>query len=708
MSQGYSRRDFLKVSSAAGAGLIIGVVLPYKHRLVAAGLVEQTFDPNVWISIHPDNTITIFAAKSEMGQHIRTSLPMIVAEELEADWSQVRVAQADAHPDKYGSQGTGGSGSIRRSFTRLRKAGAAGREMLIQAAANKWNVSPKNCRAENGTVIHLSTGKSFTFGELAKIASKLQVPENPVLKNPKDFKLIGNAMPGLDTPSRVNGAAIFGVDVQVPNMVYATVLRCPTFGGKIKSFNRKKAMKINGVLDVYEIDEGVAVVGKNTWAVIKGQRALEPKWDHGDFLSWDSARIKNMMEEKSTGKAVIAREDGDLTSLNGDEKIEVQYEVPFTSHATMEPMNCVAHVKKNSCEIWAPTQSPQRVQTTAANALGIDTKNVIVHITMLGGGFGRRLWADFVTDAIQVSQKSKKPVKLMWTREDDMGHDFFRPTSIHKLSATLSNQHELTSWTHRVIAPSISGQMAPERFKDGQLDRSAVNGASNIPYDISNVLVDYIMANTKVPVGWWRSVYNSQNAFANEGFIDELAQKAGIDPYQFRLNLLKNAPRHLGVLKLAAEKANWGKKMAKRQGMGIALHESFGSWAAHVAEITVTKTGELSIDKIVAAVDCGLVVNPDGVKAQMESAIVYGLTSTLKGLITIEKGAVAQSNFHEFELLRIDEMPEVEVYIVKSAEPPGGAGEPGLPPVAPAVTNAIFAATGKRIRSLPIRPKDLI
>jgi len=536
----------------------------------------------------------------------------------------------------------------------------------------------------------------------------LQVPENPVLKNPKDFKLIGNAMPGLDTHSRVNGAAIFGVDVQVPDMVYATVLRCPTFGGKIKSFNRKKAMKINGVLDVYEIDEGVAVVGKNTWAVIKGQRALEPKWDHGDFLSWDSTRIKNMMEEKSTGKAVIAREDGDLTSLNGDKKIEVQYEVPFTSHATMEPMNCVAHVKKNSCEIWAPTQSPQRVQTTAANALGIDTKNVIVHITMLGGGFGRRLWADFVTDAIQVSQKSKKPVKLMWTREDDMGHDFFRPTSIHKLSATLSNQHELTSWTHRIIAPSISGQMAPERFKDGQLDRSAVNGASNIPYDISNVLVDYIMANTKVPVGWWRSVYNSQNAFANEGFIDELAQKAGIDPYQFRLNLLKNAPRHLGVLRLAAEKANWGKKMAKRQGMGIALHESFGSWAAHVTEVTVTKKGELSIDKIVAAVDCGLVVNPDGVKAQMESAIVYGLTSTLKGLITIEKGAVAQSNFHEFELLRIDEMPEVEVYIVKSAEPPGGAGEPGLPPVAPAVTNAIFAATGKRIRSLPIKPKDLI
>ena len=709
MKKDYSRRDFLKLSTTASAGLMIGVVLPYKERLLSAGFVAEVFEPNVWVSIRPDNTILITAAKSEMGQHIRTSLPMIVAEELEADWSQVEVAKADAHPDKYGSQGTGGSGSIRRSFNRLRKAGAAAREMLIQAAADKWNVLPATCRAENGTIIHQPSGNSLTFGELVEAASKLPVPEDPPLKSPKDFKLIGNSMPGLDTLSRVNGTAQFGIDVQRPNMVYATVLRCPTFGGNVKSFNPKEANKVSGVLKVFQIDEGIAVVGKNTWSVIKAQRVLEVDWDPGDFANWDSKRIEDMMEEKGSGKALIARNDGTTsTFIDGEDRlIEVQYKVPFTSHATMEPMNCVAHVRNGSCEIWAPTQLPQRVQSTAAEALGLDPENVDVHVTMLGGGFGRRLFTDYILDAIQISKRMNKPVKLIWTREDDMHHDFYRPTSIHKLSGTLTKQNKVKSWSHRVIAPSISGQLFPEKFQEGKLDHSAVNGASNLPYAIPNVLVDYVMTNTKVPVGWWRSVYNSQNAFANEGFIDEMSYAAGVDPYKFRVQLLAEAPRHLGVIKLAAEKAGWGKKMGKGQGMGIAVHESFGSWAAQVAEVTVGENGKLTIDKIVTTVDCGLVVNPDGVKAQMESSIVYGLTSILKGEITIEKGAVVQSNFHEFKLLQIDEMPVVEVHIVPSAEPPGGAGEPGLPPVAPAVTNAIFAATGKRIRRLPIRQEDL-
>ena len=671
MKKDYSRRDFLKLTTTASAGLMIGVVLPYKERLLSAGFVEEVFEPNVWVSIRPDNTILITAAKSEMGQHIRTSLPMIVAEELEADWSQVEVAQADAHPDKYGSQGTGGSGSIRRSFNR--------------------------------------SGNSLTFGELVEAASKLPVPEDPPLKSPKDFKLIGNSMPGLDTLSRVNGTAQFGIDVQRPNMVYATVLRCPTFGGNVKSFNPKEANKVSGVLKVFQIDEGIAVVGKNTWSVIKAQRVLDVDWDPGDFANWDSKRIEDMMEEKGSGKALIARNDGTTsTFIDGEDRlIEVQYKVPFTSHATMEPMNCVAHVRNGSCEIWAPTQLPQRVQSTAAEALGLDPENVDVHVTMLGGGFGRRLFTDYILDAIQISKRMNKPVKLIWTREDDMHHDFYRPTSIHKLSGTLTKQNKVKSWSHRVIAPSISGQLFPEKFQEGKLDHSAVNGASNLPYAIPNVLVDYVMTNTKVPVGWWRSVYNSQNAFANEGFIDEMSYAAGVDPYKFRVQLLAEAPRHLGVIKLAAEKAGWGKKMDKGQGMGIAVHESFGSWAAQVAEVTVGENGKLTIDKIVTTVDCGLVVNPDGVKAQMESSIVYGLTSILKGEITIEKGAVVQSNFHEFKLLQIDEMPVVEVHIVPSAEPPGGAGEPGLPPVAPAVTNAIFAATGKRIRRLPIRQEDL-
>ena len=705
-----SRRDFLKVSSTAGAGLMIGVFLPAKKRLVEAGLVSgQPFEPNAFLAINPDNTVTVTVMKSEMGQQVRTSLPMIIADELDADWSQVKIAQADAHPDKYGSQGTGGSGSIRRSFQKLRKAGAAAREMLIEAGANEWNVDKSDCTVSNGKVVHSSTGRQFTFGELTKKAANLPVPEDPPLKNPKDFKFIGKSMPGLDTPSRVDGSAQFGMDVQLPDMLYATVIRCPTFGGRVKSFDAHEAKKINGVTDIFAIEGGIAVVGTNTWAVVKGQRTADIKWDHGKFVKWDSSRIRNMMQKKGLGNAVVAREEGNVAKAqeDADNVLEAVYEVPFTSHATMEPMNCVAHVNNGKCEIWVPTQAPQRVQTTAAEALGIPEEKVTVHVTMLGGGFGRRLFADYVIDAVEISKKTGKPVLMLWTREEDMAHDFYRPTSIHKLSSAMTKKNRATSWSHRIIAPSISAQRSPETFSKGELDRSAVNGASNVPYEIPNIHVDYVMTNTPVPVGWWRSVYNSQNAFANEGFIDEMAHAAGTDPYKFRLKLLKNSPRYLGVLKLAAEKAGWGKKLEKGRGRGIAVHKAFGSWAAQVAEVTVNRDGNFSVDRIVSAIDCGLAVHPDGVRMQMESAIVFGLTSTLKGEITIKDGAVAQSNFHEFELLRIDEMPKVETYIVESNEAPGGAGEPGVPPVAPAMTNAIFDATGVRIRKLPIRPEDL-
>ena len=703
----YNRRDFLKVTSSAGIGLMVGVVLPYKKRLIASGIAKDSFEPNVWIKIQSDNIINIVTAKSEMGQHIRTSIPMIIAEELEADWSHVNVVQAETHPDKYGSQSTGGSGSIRRSYMRLRKAGATAREMLIEAASIKWDVPAKECKAQMSKVIHSKSKRSLSFGDLAPLAGTLNPPENPNLKNEKDFKIIGNSMPGLDTHARVNGTAKFGLDISLPNMLYATVLKCETFGGSVKSFNSKKAKKINGVKDVFEVEGGIAVVATNTWSAIKGQRALEVEWNHGDFHSWDSKKIKKMMEKKSKGEAAIAKEDGNIKNLNNDLSIESKYEVSFTSHATMEPMNCVAHVNKNSAELWVPTQSPQRIQSSTAEQLNIDIEKVKVHVTLMGGGFGRRLFSDFIPDAVEISKKIRKPVKLLWTREVDMKHDYYRPASIHKLKGTLSKSNELISWQHRITSPSISGQRSPERFKDGRLDRSAVNGANNLPYKIPNILVDYVMSNTSVPVGWWRSVYNSQNAFANEVFIDELAHRAGTDALEFRMNMLHDSPRHKEALRLAAEKAGWGKSLPKGQGMGLAVHESFGSWSAQVAQVTVSKNHEISIDKIVASVDCGTVINPDGVKAQMEGSIVYGLTSTLKGEITIEKGAVAQSNFHEFELLQMHEMPKVEIYIVPSLEPPGGAGEPGLPPVAPAVANAIFNATGKRIRKLPIRSKDL-
>jgi len=675
--------------------------------LVAAGIVENSFEPNVWIKISPDNKVVITLAKSEMGQHISTSIPMIVAEELNADWSLVNVVQADTHPDKYGSQSTGGSGSIRRSYMRLRKAGATARDLLIQAASLKWEVPASECKAYMSEVIHSKSKRSLKFGDLISLAGKLDAPIDPILKDEKDFTLIGKSLPGLDTVSRVNGSAKFGLDIRLPNMLYATVLKCQTFGGSLKSFNAKKANKINGVKYVFEVEGGIAVVATNTWSAIKGQRALDVEWDHGDFYSWDSKKIKNMMETKSQDKAVIAKEVGNTKNLKNNISIESNYEVPFTSHATMETMNCVAHVNKTSAELWVPTQSPQRIQSSIAEKLNFDIEKVKVNVTLMGGGFGRRLWSDFIPDAVEISKKIKKPVKLLWTREDDMKHDFYRPASLHKLKGSLSDKNELISWEHHIVSPSISGQRSPERFKNGQLDRSAVNGANNLPYDVPNILVDYVMSNTEVPVGWWRSVYNSQNAFANEVFIDELAYKAGVDALEFRMTMLNNSPRHKAVLRLAAEKAGWGKPLAKGQGMGLAVHESFGSWSAQVATVTVSKAGELSVDKIVASIDCGTVINPDGVKAQMEGSIVYGLTSTLKGEITIEKGAVAQSNFHDFELLRIDEMPKVEIHIVPSIEPPSGAGEPGLPPVAPAVANAIFNANGKRVRKLPIKSKDL-
>ena len=632
---------------------------------------------------------------------------MIVAEELNADWSLVNVVQADTHPDKYGSQSTGGSGSIRRSYMRLRKAGATARDLLIQAASLKWEVPASECKAYMSEVIHSKSKRSLKFGDLISLAGKLDAPIDPILKDEKDFTLIGKSLPGLDTVSRVNGSAKFGLDIRLPNMLYATVLKCQTFGGSLKSFNAKKANKINGVKYVFEVEGGIAVVATNTWSAIKGQRALDVEWDHGDFYSWDSKKIKNMMETKFQDKAVIAKEVGNTKNLKNNISIESNYEVPFTSHATMETMNCVAHVNKTSAELWVPTQSPQRIQSSIAEKLNFDIEKVKVNVTLMGGGFGRRLWSDFIPDAVEISKKIKKPVKLLWTREDDMKHDFYRPASLHKLKGSLSDKNELISWEHHIVSPSISGQLSPERFKNGELDRSAVNGANNLPYDVPNILVDYVMSNTEVPVGWWRSVYNSQNAFANEVFIDELAYKAGVDALEFRITMLNNSPRHKAVLRLAAEKAGWGKPLAKGQGMGLAVHESFGSWSAQVATVTVSKAGELSVDKIVASIDCGTVINPDGVKAQMEGSIVYGLTSTLKGEITIEKGAVAQSNFHDFELLRIDEMPKVEIHIVPSIEPPSGAGEPGLPPVAPAVANAIFNANGKRVRKLPIKSKDL-
>jgi isoquinoline 1-oxidoreductase subunit beta len=696
------RREFIQVSVVAGTGLMLGVS---SRELFAAS--DAVFQPNVWLQIAPDNTTTVWLAKSEMGQGVYTALPMIVAEELEADWTKIRVEKALAsHDNKYGSQGTGGSGSVRTSYERLRKAGATAREMLITAAAQQWNADRSECRAENGSVVH-SGGKKLTYGELAEAAAKVPVPENPPLKDAKDFRIIGKRTKRLDTPSKTDGSAKYGLDVRVPGMLYASIVRSPVLGGKVESFNATAAKRIQGVKDVVQIENGVAVVADSVWPAVEGRKVLTVKWHENGNAALSSASIRQKLADSAAKDGAVARNEGDAMGAIASAAKDVQrvYEVPFLAHSPMEPMNCTAHVQGDKCEIWAPNQVPQSLQREVAGKLSIPVENVKVNTTLLGGGFGRRLDVDYAVEAAQVSKAIAAPVKVVWTREDDMQHGYFRPTSYHKLAGGVDASGKITAWSHRVVAPSITGQRWPDRIKDG-MDPSAVNGAANLPYAIPNIRVEFQMTNTPVPTSWWRSVYNSQNAFVNECFLDELAVAAGRDPFELRRELLKNNPRLLAVLELAAEKAGWGRQLPKGRGMGIASHFSFESYVAEVAEVSVDADGKLRVHRVVCAVDCGTVINPDTVEAQMEGSVVYALSS-LKEAITVARGRIEQQNFDTFPLLRNMEMPKVETYIVPSSAPPTGIGEPAVPPAIPAVLNAVFAATGKRIRKLPIKPEDL-
>ncbi len=711
-----ARRDFIKVVSVAGGGLILGFYLPSKEELLATEPVPATaFAPNAWLRIDLDGSVTVTVAKSEMGQGVRTSLPMLLAEELEADWSKIRIEPALADP-KYGDMTTGGSTSVRKSWLPLRKAGATPREMLISAAAQTWGVERATCRAEQGAVIHVPSGRSLTYGQLVETAAKLPVPalnhdaSGPAdvpLKDTKDFRIIGKSAARLDTPEKLDGKAVFGLDVKVPGMLVATVARCPVFGGKVKSFDATKAMAVKGVRHVAQVPSGVAVVADSTWAAMQGREALAITWDEGPSAGLDSAGIRKMFEESAKKTGMVARSEGDAAGAlaAAAKKLEAIYEFPFLAHATMEPMNCVADVRKDGAEIWAPTQSPQWAQGDVAKLLGLPEEKVKVHTTLLGGGFGRRAMPDFVVEAAHVSKAAGAPVKVVWTREDDMQHDFYRPASYHRVGAGIDSSGRLVAWTHRLVAPSVIAQVFGIQPKAGEAD--AVDGAAQLPYSVPNLLVDYVMVNTAVPVGWWRSVYNSQNPFVNECFLDEVAAAAGKDPYEFRRQLLPEGSRLRRVLELAATNAGWGKPLPAGHARGIAGHFSFGSYIAQVAEVSVEASGKAKVHRVVCAVDCGQVVNPNTIEAQMESGIVFGLTAALKGAITIEKGRAQQSNFHDYEMLRMDEMPLVEVHIQASKDAPGGVGEPGTPPIAPAVANAVFAVTGKRIRRLPIRAEDL-
>jgi isoquinoline 1-oxidoreductase subunit beta len=670
---------------------------------------------NAFIGIGPDEIVTILVNKSEMGQGVYTSLPMLVAEELECEWSKIRVESAPVgaayNHTAFGIQMTGGSTSVSSEWDRLRKFGAAAREMLISAAAATWDVDKASCRAENGKVIHRS-GKTLTYGQLAAKAAALPVPQEVPLKDPSSFKIIGKPMPRLDTPEKVVGKAVFGLDAKIPGMLTAVVARSPVFGGKVKSFDAAKAKAVPGVKEVVQVESGVAVLAADFWAANLGRRALEVVWDEGPLAGLSTAGMREDYARMSRTPGALARKEGDgeAALARAAQKIEAEYEVPYLAHAMMEPLNCVVDLRDHGCEIWTGTQFQTVDQGAAARAAGLKPEEVKIHTLLLGGGFGRRAnpHADFVVEAVRVAQAAGKPVKVVWTREDDIKGGYYRPMWYDRIQAGLDAGKNLVAWRHTVVGQSIVKGSPFEKglTRDG-IDITSVEGAEDLPYEIPNLFVDLHSPVFQVPVQWWRSVGHSHTGFVVESFMDEMAHAAGKDPFEFRRSLLARHPRHKGVLKLAAQKAGWGKPLPPDRARGIALHESFGSFVAQVAEVSVNPAGKVRVHRVVCAVDCGRFVNPDTIAAQMEGGIVYGLSAALYGAITFKNGRVEQRNFNDYPVLRMNEMPEVEVHIMPSQEEPSGIGEPGVPPIAAAVGNAVFALTGKRIRRLPIRAEDL-
>jgi isoquinoline 1-oxidoreductase subunit beta len=701
-----SRRNFLTAGVAAGAGLVIGFYLPHGNSSSRAG---DTFAPNAYLKITPDGKITIVVARSEMGQGVRTSLPMILAEELEADWKQIAIEQAGAST-LYGDQTTGGSASVRTTWDPMRKAGAAAREMLISAAALDWGVPRSGCKAENGAVIHAASNRRLTYGQLANKASAQPIPTDVPLKQAKDYKIVGKPVPRLDAPSKVDGTANFGIDFRLPGMKYAVLARCAVIGGKVASFDDKDAKKISGVGYVGKIsDSAVAVVADSVWSAMEGRRTLNVQWDEGPNKDLNSTAIFESLKKSASSKAVTLYSTGNASKITG-RRIEAEYQLPLMAHAAMEPGNCTAHFRGSNCELWAPTQVPQDVRDSVAQAIGLDPDQVRVSVTLMGGGFGRRLEHDYGVEAALVSKAANAPVQVLWTREDDMRNSTYRPASYHKLSAVLDGQGWPLAFSHRIVAPSISGQKGlptPNGVDPDLPDEAA------LVYSFPAALVEYVMAETPVPLGWMRSVYALQAGFASESFIDELALAAKKDPLEYRLHLLSkdedikyfetvwHTARMRGVLQLVAEKAGWGKPLPAGHYQGIACFGCFSTYMAEVVEISMEKD-QPRVQRVVAAMDCGQVVNPGILEQQIKGGVIYALTNALRAQITIDKGRVVQGNFDDYALIRMNEAPLIETYSVQSTEAPTGAGEPPVPPLAPALCNAIFAATRKRIRALPV------
>jgi isoquinoline 1-oxidoreductase beta subunit len=706
-----TRRAALKMTAAAGGALILGVAIPRRSAAFAAETAGD-FAPNAFVRIGPDGAVAFTIPQVEMGQGVYTALSMLLAEELDAPFNRVTVVAAPPDDKLYanpllGFQATGGSTSIRAFWKPMRIAGASARAMLVQAAAAQWGVDPASCRTENGEVLHEASGRKAAYGELVQAASALAPPSDPPLKPAANFRLIGKSLKRLDTPDKVNGKAIYGIDARPEGVKIATLASCPVLGGKVKRVDDARAKSIPGVRQIVVLDDLVAVVGDHMWAAKQGLNALDIAWDEGANAAVSSADVLNGLVAASEKAGAVAKSTGDIAKGLGDgTKIEATYRAPFLAHAPMEPMNCAVHVRPDGCEIWVGNQILARAQAIAAQVTGLPLEKVIVHNHVIGGGFGRRLEVDYIAKAVRIAQKVDGPVKVVWTREEDIQQALYRPAYFDRFAASLANGR-IAAWSHRIAGSSVMARWLPPAFKDG-VDIDAVDGAVSFPYDSPNVHVEYVRAEPPaVSTCFWRSVGPGHNIFVVESFVDELAHAAKQDSVAFRRAHLAKEPRLLACLNLAAEKAGWGTALAARAGRGVACQSVFGSFVAAVVEAEVDNDGEVAIRRVTAAVDCGAMVNPDTVEAQIQGGLIFGLSAALYSEITIANGRVQQSNFNNYRIMRINEAPAIEVHLIRNGEDSGGIGEPGTSIAAPALANALFAATGVRLRSLPVDRKQL-
>jgi len=722
---GVNRRSFLKLSvsigAAAGGGLLLGFSLPAasqgdapKGKSVIGGDGDEApqsgvFEPDAFVQIDSTGKVTLIIPKVEMGQGVYTSIPMLIAEELEVPLDTVVIAHAPPNEKLFtdpllGGQLTGGSTSIRYAWEPMRRAGATARVLLISAAAQQWQVDPSTCHAERGEVVHAASSRRIGYGQLADAAAKLPAPQNVTLKDPKDFKLIGTTVKRLDSPEKIDGTAMFGLDVRLPDMVYAAIVNSPVFGGTLVSVDDTNAKKIPGVRQVIKLDNGVAVIGDHTWAAKRGAAALDITWNEGRSASYSTAKVVQELANASKQNGAVARKDGDVTKGFADAKTRVDavYQQPFLAHATMEPVNCTVSVRADGCDIWVGTQVPTRAVDAGVRITGLPADKITVHNHLLGGGFGRRLETDFIAQALKVGKQLNTPVKVVWTREEDVQHDMYRPYYYDTISAGLDANGKPIAWQHRIVGSSILARFAPPAFKNG-LDPDAVEVASDLPYDLPNQLIDYVRQEPMdIPTAFWRGVGPTRSTFVVESFIDELAAQAKIDPVKYRRDLLDKTPRAKNVLDVATQAAGWGSTLPKGQGRGVSVMHAFGSFLSMVVDVTVNGDGEVAVNRVVCAVDCGMVVNPNTIEAQIQGGVIFAITAALYSEITIKDGRVEQSNFTDYRILRIDQTPTIDVHIIRSAEAPGGIGEPGTAALSPALTNAIYAATGKRLRQLPV------